>query len=147
MSCELCGKRIYRKRYTLTKFKIFFCSWKCAKEYQSITKSIPELPQSWRRGKYYRSWRRKVLERDNYACKLCENKNKLVAHHIIEAQDNPDLKFEITNGITLCQKCHIEIHVNDSHNYIESLQKAISVENPNIGENPEMGNPEALIIN
>ena len=147
VSCAVCGKEIYRKNYNLNKFNVFFCSWDCLKIHQSITKSISELPESWRSRKDYRSWRRKILQRDNRTCKMCESIEKPIAHHIVEAKERPDLKYEITNGITLCQKCHIEVHKNNSHNYIESLQKAISEENPNIGENPEMDNPEASIKN
>lgn len=140
--CEICGKLVYRKKHRLEKFDVFFCSWECAKEYQSITRSISELPEAWRRRKYYRSWRKKVLERDNFKCKICGNTENLVAHHIIEAQDCPELRLEIDNGIALCQCCHIKIHKNNSRNYIESLQEAILVENPNIGETLEIDNTE-----
>lgn len=125
--CNTCGKLVYRKNYKLNKFTVFFCSWKCAKEYQSLHRDN-SLPEGWRRFREYRKWRNDVLNRDERTCKLCGSNKRLVAHHIIEAQDDMSLKYEVSNGITLCQICHIEIHVNGSHNYIESLQKAISVE-------------------
>ena len=119
---------VYRKRYSLNKFKVFFCSWACEKEYQSISRSTPGLSSSWRSRKQYRKWRSQVIKRDNHKCKLCGNSKNLVAHHIIEAQNNPSIKFEINNGITLCNICHIKIHKNKSCNYIESLQEEILVE-------------------
>lgn len=140
--CEICKKEIYRKRYTLKKYSVFFCSWKCEKEYQSITRSISELGESWRRKSHYRKWRRDVLKRDNYSCKLCCSKNKLVSHHILEAKEFPEKRYDLNNGITLCKTCHIKVHKEDSHTYIKSLQEAIFVENPNIGENPHVDNPE-----
>ncbi len=141
--CEICGKLVYRKKYKLNKFSVFFCSWKCEKEYQSIKRKILELEDGWRGRREYKAWRKQVKERDNNTCRICSNNKKLTAHHIIEAKDNPNLRFEINNGITLCEKCHIKIHRNNSKNYIESLQKVIFVENPNIGENLVIDNSEA----
>jgi len=129
VACKFCGKLVYRKKYILEKYDIFFCSWKCANEYQA-TQGNFELPEGWRRRRDYRKWRKDIIERDSLECKMCKSNEKIVAHHIIEAQDNPDLKYELGNGITLCQKCHIIVHKNNSHTYIESLQKAISVANP-----------------
>jgi len=143
--CEICRKMVYRKKYRLEKFTVFFCSWECEKEYQSRTRRTPGLPDSWRRRRGYKSWRKQVLKRDEFRCKLCASSNKLVAHHIIKAQNSPEIRLEVDNGVTLCQKCHIEIHKNNSYNYIKPLQEVISVENLNIGENLEIGNPEALV--
>jgi hypothetical protein len=130
VQCETCGKMIYRKKYLLNKYSVFFCSRKCEKEYQSKTRCISELPEAWRRRRGYKAWRKKVLERDNNECKLCGSNIKLNVHHIIEVRDNPSLRYDVNNGITLCQKCHIEVHKNDSKNYIKPLQEAIFVENP-----------------
>jgi len=141
--CENCGKLVYRKKYKLNKFIRFYCSWKCEKEHQSKIRSVSELPEAWRRRKFYRGWRAKILKRDNFKCGLCDSNIKIVAHHIIEAKDNPALRFDINNGIALCEKCHIDLHKNNSKNYIESLQKVIFVENLNIGENLVIDNTEA----
>lgn len=57
-------------------------------------------------------WRRSVLKRDKYACQRCgfkanENKNtSLNAHHIVGFSENEELRFDVDNGITLCEKCH-----------------------------------------
>jgi 5-methylcytosine-specific restriction endonuclease McrA len=124
----MCGKLVYRKKYTLDKYDIFFCSWECEKKHQSISRRVSELPESWRSRSEYKTWRKRVLDRDLHTCKICGSKKNPVAHHIIEAQDSPDLRYDIDNGITLCKKCHIAIHVKDSHRFIESLQEAILVE-------------------
>ena len=34
----------------------------------------------------------------------------LNAHHIKNWADNPDDRFDLNNGITLCEKCHSEFH-------------------------------------
>lgn len=124
--CEKCKKKIYRKGYRLKRYSIFFCSWECSKKYQSTLKKS-KLGKNWRRGRFYKKWRKEVFERDSYSCKLCRSTDLLTAHHIIEAQDNPKIKFDTSNGICLCKKCHTEIHKNNSKNYIKSLQEAILV--------------------
>ena len=58
----------------------------------------------------YKNWRLKVYERDNYKCVQCGNKEKLNAHHIKSWKNYPNLRYDINNGITLCEKCHIKYH-------------------------------------
>lgn len=60
----------------------------------------------------YKNWRYDVFSRDNFTCQKC-NDNKggnLNAHHIKAFADFPELRFELTNGITLCEKCHKKEH-------------------------------------
>ena len=55
----------------------------------------------------YRTWRENVFVRDNFTCQKCFSLGlKLNAHHIIRWIDNIDLRYDINNGITLCEKCH-----------------------------------------
>lgn len=56
----------------------------------------------------YRNWRDKVKERDNWICQECgcQNKQKLHAHHIVRWEEDESKRFDITNGITLCNSCH-----------------------------------------
>ena len=56
-----------------------------------------------------RRWRREVIKRDGI-CMKCGSINTLEAHHIKSWKDNEFLRFELTNGITLCRSCHINIH-------------------------------------
>jgi len=55
-----------------------------------------------------RNFRAKVLWRDNYSCQHCSAQKELNAHHIRQKSeggtDTPK------NGITLCKKCHDELH-------------------------------------
>lgn len=55
----------------------------------------------------YDDWRRKVFERDLYTCQLCgEIGGRLEADHIKPFSLYPDLRFDLSNGRTLCKICH-----------------------------------------
>ena len=58
-------------------------------------------------------WRNKVYERDNFTCQGCGTKQSLCAHHIVRWKDSKELRFEISNGLTVCRECHFQIHFND----------------------------------
>ncbi len=56
------------------------------------------------------TWGQAVKKRDNYTCTKCGNKNDVEAHHIIPYSEQPDLKYELSNGTTLCHSCHLQVH-------------------------------------
>jgi len=59
----------------------------------------------------YKNWRKKVFERDDYTCQECGQKGyELRAHHIYDFTNNKDLRLDVNNGITLCDKCHKKLH-------------------------------------
>ncbi len=57
----------------------------------------------------YKKWRIAVFKRDRFKCKRCGSRAKLQAHHIRSWADAPDIRFVLSNGITLCKKCHDQI--------------------------------------
>ena len=59
-----------------------------------------------------RDWRRLVFERDGYACLRCGGVGgSLEAHHVKGWAEFPELRFELSNGRTLCVQCHgVEDH-------------------------------------
>jgi 5-methylcytosine-specific restriction endonuclease McrA len=63
-------------------------------------------------GKYeYKQWRKYVFMRDCYTCQNCGAKGVyLHAHHIKHWAEYPELRFDVSNGITLCVPCHKAEH-------------------------------------
>jgi hypothetical protein len=59
----------------------------------------------------YRGWRKAVFERDNWTCQHCKKRGgRLHAHHIKPKSRYPELMFDVSNGLTLCEPCHHKIH-------------------------------------
>lgn len=62
-----------------------------------------------RRNSYYKEWRTKVFERDNFTCQWCRiHGGRLNADHIKPFSLFPELRYDINNGRTLCIDCHKE---------------------------------------
>ena len=59
----------------------------------------------------YRKWREDVLERDGYVCRVCGAKESVMnVHHILPFSKYPDVRYDVTNGLTLCPGCHKSLH-------------------------------------
>ena len=59
-------------------------------------------------------WSKAVIARDDYTCQDCGKRGgKLHAHHIKRWSDFPELRFELSNGTTLCPPCHEIRHKED----------------------------------
>ena len=77
-----------------------------------------EMASNWQGGKSknhhspsepkYKEWRKKVFERDNWKCAIGNQgcKGQIQAHHILPWRDYPELRYDINNGIALCQAHH-----------------------------------------
>lgn len=64
----------------------------------------------------YRQWMFGVKNRDKWACRIADNKcnGRLEAHHILSWKYYPELRYEINNGITLCQSHHPKGRENEN---------------------------------
>jgi hypothetical protein len=93
-----------------------YCSKGCASRHM-----VGENATSWkggatlaneraRRSTQVREWRLAVYKRDGYRCQDCGRKDELHAHHIKYWSTHPELRFVISNGVTVCIDCHGKRH-------------------------------------
>lgn len=60
----------------------------------------------------YKMWRQSVFEKDDYTCVFCNSRSKsgnpvvIHADHIKPFSLYPELRFDLSNGRTLCINCH-----------------------------------------
>lgn len=99
------------------------------------------------------NFRNSVFKRDKYTCVFCNEKQNLDAHHITDRHEMPNGGYVMENGITLCQKHHLECeqfhitngeswipckHPNDLYKIIKSskelaIKKSEELDNGNVG--------------
>jgi len=80
-----------------------------------------------RQGIEYKLWRETVFGRDRYICQMpgCKQLERyLQAHHIKKFSKYKDLRYEPTNGITLCKTCHGSIK-NREEQYEEMFNEIL----------------------
>lgn len=123
IKCTGCNKKILRN-YSRIENNIFnFCSHKCYKKnigkhrvkelvWNYDTTKTDEERQDKRQYKDYENWREQIFQRDSYTCRSCGDAKggNLVAHHLYGYSKYKELRTELSNGITLCNKCHKDFH-------------------------------------
>ena len=69
-----------------------------------------------RNNTYYKEWKNKVFRRDNYTCQCCGKRGgNLNAHHLYNFSEYEDLRYDVDNGITFCEHCHLINYPNSFH--------------------------------
>lgn len=112
ISCEKCGKETYKYPRDLVRVKNSFCSKTCAYAFRNEGKTSEN--DRIRDSKEYKEWRMAVFKRDGFTCVICGIKNmKGLGYHVVFDADHikpfslfPELRFELSNGRTLCRPCH-----------------------------------------
>lgn len=109
--CIDCGGNIPKKSHAGTK--------RCNACFRKFT--VKENHPHWQGGKTeenhlirnsneYKAWSKAVKVRDNYTCQICSKRGcELHSDHVKPFSLYPELRFEISNGRTLCKRCH-ELH-------------------------------------
>lgn len=64
--------------------------------------------KKWRVTTGYQLFRKRVLQRDGFTCRLCgkHEDSGMTVHHLIPMEEYPQLRKVVQNGITLCDRCH-----------------------------------------
>lgn len=140
-SCEWCKGELM-VRLSAIKKGWRFCSWSCRVEGMRGSKAPNYGGGAWMKGTSnpnykngngyascrpdeaeLKKWRRLVYERDGYRCVRCgyDKGKTLQAHHIHPYSEYPELRHDLTNGVTLCKQCHAWVHSkkNTNKDYIK----------------------------
>lgn len=137
-TCIVCGKlypcsksqAIQRNRKTCS--RKCFHTWRAREcEKNRIKKGFTkhQIDRCIRYSKQADDWRIMVFKRDNYTCQECRVRGGyLEAHHIKPFAHFPELRFKVSNGLTLCRKCHdkTKIPYNKMRKIYEKEAKAVS---------------------
>lgn len=95
--------------------KVFMEQWSLKQSKSHKGRFMGELGANWkgggtqfaRKGAAHEAWRSQVLIRDNYTCQICDQYGgDMHIDHIKPWAKYPELRFELTNGRTLCRPCH-----------------------------------------
>lgn len=129
VECATCGKAF--KRYLAEERKAKgdkrFCSHDCWYAY-----NVRDNHYLWTGGQHERMnpdgliWRKAVLERDQYYCRLCHARRHLEAHHILPFGTHSAVRWDVSNGVTLCHECHVQLR-NREMEYAKELQVIASI--------------------
>ena len=109
--CIRCGAS-WRRRKPQQKY----CSQSCAAQERVGEKAnhwkggITSQWKQYRHSSKVRVWRLAVLARDANTCQHCGATNNLHGHHVKGWNEAPDLRYDVSNGLTLCKPCHGKVH-------------------------------------
>ena len=128
-NCIFCEVKFWRAPSAIIKGQNKFCSRKCYQIWQKGKTKLSGFKLNALRGKNHpnwkggltkksiiirnspkmKEWRNSVFKRDDYTCQKCRLRGVfLEAHHIKPFALFENLRFDISNGVTLCKPCHLK---------------------------------------
>lgn len=111
-ACIHCGRAFTASAAAIRVGHGRYCSRTC--HYANVRDESATHRCSWA----YKRWRIDVFRRDGFACQSCgQTGGTLNAHHIKGFTSHPDLRFDLANGVTLCEPCHIARHQREGTLY------------------------------
>lgn len=139
--CEYCGKpyTIADGRALSVFKKQKFCSKPCADKgglryFGPDNNKWTGNPRKRHRPSRHAAWARAVISRDSATCRRCGCSGvEMHAHHIVSYKDDAALRWDVTNGETLCFSCHWAEHTATMENGVNSGNTASG----EAGGNPE----------
>lgn len=117
LNCKHCGVQYTTYRSHMKHRGSSFCSRACNGKDQTLNRSGPNSA-TWmgglskenhriRQSQAFKNWRKAVFERDNYTCVGCgQHGGYLEPDHIKPFAYFKELRFELSNGRTMCKPCH-----------------------------------------
>lgn len=127
VTCPTCGQPFKRTR-AARRFCSRSCNAKQPRTVERINAQRGTKPRTYhlrfrdKHGNAFdREWRTTVFERDHYTCRQCGRHGvKLQAHHIKSFKGHPELRYDVSNGLTLCLECHKQTDTFGWANYWRS---------------------------
>lgn len=118
VECEVCG---YKFQSNWSKLKIGRGCKQCAYKKRigagnpsynpNLTDEERSMRRLYLRGESMIKFREGVFKRDNYTCQICKKRgNKLNAHHLNGYHWFLEGRYDVNNGVTLCENCHKKFH-------------------------------------
>lgn len=121
--CGECGTPFKRWESQVSAAKVSYCSMDCKSKAFRKRFSRENNP-NWDSNKSereriinrniegYAEWRVNTFKRDKFTCQCCgdSKSGNLVAHHIKNYAEYPELRTDLSNSITLCRECHKSFH-------------------------------------
>lgn len=139
-TCDCCGGEYGPKPGGINAFvKGRFCSRECGWKGQKHLHGAEKPnwnPNARRKNRatQHAAWVDKVLTRDRATCQHCGVTGiEMHAHHLKSYRDHPELRQDVSNGITLCHRCHWTEHSKSDANGVNSGNTAPG----SAGGNPE----------
>lgn len=68
-------------------------------------------------------WSKAVKVKWNHCCALCFKTDGIESHHIVHRRKSWPLRWDVENGIALCQLCHT---LADTINYIDRIRPLVA---------------------
>lgn len=110
--CKFCGRKVSRKE--IDRCRYCFIKQNKGSNNHLWKGGISTENNVFRASSDYRKWREKVFKRDNWTCQKCGQRGGILnAHHIKRFSKYKKQRLVIKNGITLCEKCHKQLHRRD----------------------------------
>lgn len=118
--CSKCGIIIPYGKYRCNECEAKYQAninnyYKSKKEYYKKYNNEKRKNQDFYNSKSWSLTRKQINNRDRGLCRLCYSKGIITysecVHHIEEVDNNIELRCNADNLISLCSKCHKEIHL------------------------------------
>jgi hypothetical protein len=107
--------------------------WAASATSGNQTRSGTGIPRRKHPGRHA-AWARKVISRDMATCQRCGVTGvEMHAHHVKSYIDHPETRWDVSNGETLCYRCHWDEHTGSAANGVNSGEPAAG----QAGGNPE----------
>ena len=130
-SIEIADLRNDYKPLPKAKFYGFSCTTPEINYAKELAKRVDQKNTRSSQSNLIAAWQAKVFHRDKLTCRICyreadaliQSNIDLHAHHILSWPSYPEVRFEVNNGLTLCDECHYCYHHADKNNSYEFIKQ------------------------